>query len=138
MPVDWRNLGKPKRDMALVAIAGPAANLFMLVFWAGLAKMVLLFEQGLADMALPMFYMAVAGVSINIVLMVLNILPLPPLDGSRVLSSLLPPQIEYKYNRMESYGLIILLVLLVTGILGKILWPPVLAIQSLVYSLLGI
>jgi len=138
VPVDWRNLGQPKRDMALVAIAGPAANLLMLVFWAGLAKLVLLFETGLSDLALPMFYMAMAGVSINIVLMVLNILPLPPLDGSRVVASFLPAHIEHKYNRLERYGLMILIVLLVTGILGKILWPPVLALQSLVYALLGI
>ena len=138
VPVDWRNLGKPKRDMALVAVAGPAANLLMLVFWVAFAKVVMSFADNLSDLALPMFYMAMAGVSINIVLMVLNLLPLPPLDGSRVVSSILPPQLEQKYSRLEQYGLIILIVLLVTGILGKILWPPVGAIQSLVYSFLGI
>ncbi len=138
VPVDWRNLGKPRRDMALVALAGPAANLLMLVFWALLAKAVLLFEGALSDIALPMFYMALAGVSINIVLMVLNLLPLPPLDGSRVVSSLLPPRIEYQYSRLERYGLVILILLLITGVLGKLLWPPVAAVQSLVYHLLGI
>ena len=138
VPVDWRNLGKPKRDMALVAVAGPAANLLMLVFWVAFAKVVMSFADNLSDLALPMFYMAMAGVSINIVLMVLNLLPLPPLDGSRVVSSILPPQLEQKYSRLEQYGLIILIVLLVTGVLGKILWPPVGAIQSLVYSFLGI
>lgn len=138
VPVDKRNLQNPRRDMALVAAAGPAANLFMLILWAIFAKLVMLMSDTLSDMAIPMFYMAMAGVSINAILMVLNMIPVPPLDGSRVVSSFLPPDLDQKYNRLEQYGLFILVLLLVTGVLGKILWPPVSGLQSLVYHLLGI
>ena len=79
-----------------------------------------------------MLYMAMAGVTINIVLMVLNLLPIPPLDGSRVVSSLLPPHLAVKYNRIEPYGLIILLVLFVTGFLGWLLWPVITGIHDFI------
>jgi Zn-dependent protease len=136
VPVDWRNLRKPKRDMAWVAAAGPAANFIMMLLWAVLAKLVLNFEEVFQGFTTPMLYMARAGVTINIVLMVLNLLPIPPLDGSRVVSSLLSARLAMKYNQIEPYGFIIILLLFVTGILGRILWPPIAAIYNIVMSLI--
>ena len=138
VPVDWRNLHRPRRDMALVAIAGPAANLFMIMLWAMFAKIIMLSGNIFSDLALPLFYMCSAGILINTVLMVLNLFPLPPLDGSRVLSAMLPPVIAYKYNQLERFGLLILIALLATGVLGKILGPIVFGFQQLIYSLLSI
>jgi len=134
VPVEWRNLRNPKRDMAWVAIAGPGANLIMMLLWALLAKMAISFETVLQGFAQPMLYMAMAGVTINIVLMVLNMLPVPPLDGSRVVSSLLPPRLAYKYNRIEPYGLIIVILLLATGALSWILWPIIEAVRHLMLT----
>jgi len=135
VPVDWRNLRKPKRDMAWVAAAGPAANFIMMLLWAVLAKLVLNVEEVFQGFTTPMLYMARAGITINIVLMVLNLLPIPPLDSSRVVSSLLPARLAIKYNQIEPYGLIIILLLFVTGILGKILWPAIAIIYNIVMSL---
>lgn len=122
VPVDWRNLRHPKQDMAWVAIAGPASNLLMGFAWAILARIAL----GLPAeswVKTPLLFMGVAGIFINTVLMVLNLLPLPPLDGGRVLTGLLPPRQAYNFARIEPYGFMILLVLLATGILGFIIWP---------------
>lgn len=138
VPVDWRNLHKPRRDMALVAIAGPAANLFMIILWAVFAKIIMLFGNIFSDLALPLFYMCSAGILINTVVMVLNLFPLPPLDGSRVMSAILPPAIAYKYNQLERFGLLILIALLATGVLGKVLGPIVFGLQQLIYSFLSI
>ncbi len=138
VPVDWRNLRQPRRDMALVALAGPFANLLMIVLWALMAKFIMVTGDSFPDLALALFYMCNAGILINIVLMVLNLFPVPPLDGSRVLSAVLPPAWAYKYNQLERYGLIIILILLATGNLGKILGPLVFGFQQLIYSLLSI
>lgn len=138
VPVDWRNLHRPRRDMALVAIAGPAANLLMIVLWAVFAKIIMLAGNSFSDLALPLFYMCSAGILINTVVMVLNLFPLPPLDGSRVMSAILPPAMAYKYNQLERFGLLILIALLATGVLGKILGPIVFGLQQLIYSLLSI
>ncbi|MDH3979796.1 MAG: site-2 protease family protein [Gammaproteobacteria bacterium] len=119
VPVDWRNLHHPKRDMAIVAIAGPLSNLAMGVCWALLIRVgAMLGEAGTA-----LLYMGIAGIFINTILMVLNLLPLPPLDGGRVLTGLLPGPLAYKFSRIEPYGFFILIGLLVTGVLGLILWP---------------
>ena len=86
VPINWKNLRHPKRDMALVAVAGPGANLLMAIAWALLARLGLL----LGETGMALIYMGVAGITINIILMVLNLLPLPPLDGGRVMTGLLP------------------------------------------------
>nr|VFJ88082.1 MAG: Zn-dependent protease (includes SpoIVFB) [Candidatus Kentron sp. LFY]VFJ89920.1 MAG: Zn-dependent protease (includes SpoIVFB) [Candidatus Kentron sp. LFY]VFK15938.1 MAG: Zn-dependent protease (includes SpoIVFB) [Candidatus Kentron sp. LFY] len=121
VPVTWQNLKHPKRDMALVAIAGPAANLIMAILWAILAKIGAALFQYLGDSVLLLIYMGWAGASINIALMVLNLLPIPPLDGGRVLVGLLPTPWAWHVNRIEPYGLFIVIGLLVMGILQSIL-----------------
>lgn len=125
VPVTWENLRKPKRDMALVAIAGPAANLIMAILWALVIKISFLIGGTIDSLAALLLAMGQAGILINVILMVLNLLPLPPLDGGRVATSLLPGPLSYKFSRIEPYGFFILLGLLATGLLGKILWPPV-------------
>ncbi|HUW99223.1 MAG TPA: site-2 protease family protein [Acidiferrobacter sp.] len=132
VPITWSNLRNPRRDMALVALAGPGANLLMAFGWAAIGRV----AQYLPSMwaARPLFYMSIAGITINIVLMVLNLLPLPPLDGSRVLSGVLPGRAALHYNRIEPYGLWILLLLVGTGALGWILGPPVTMLRSFIFS----
>ncbi len=125
VPVTWENLRQPKRDMALVALAGPAANLFMAALWALVIKLGLLLGSTMSWLAIPLVYMGVAGIFINVVLMCLNLLPLPPLDGGRIATGLLPGPVAAKFARIEPYGLIILLALLLTGWLWTILAPVV-------------
>jgi len=125
VPVTWENLRKPKRDMALVAIAGSAANLIMAILWALVIKFSILVSGTLDWLAAPLFAIGQAGILINVILMVLNLLSLPPLDGGRVATGLLPGPLSWKFSRIEPYGFFILLGLLATGLLGKILWPPV-------------
>lgn len=138
VPVTWENLKHPKRDMALVALAGPLSNLLMAILWAVIMK-IGLSMQGTADwLALPLLYMGGAGIYINSILLVLNLLPIPPLDGGRVLSGLLPGPWSYQLNRIEPYGLFILLALIFTGVLGSILGPPIHALQTILYGLFGL
>jgi Zn-dependent protease len=134
VPVTWQNLRNPKRDMALVAAAGPAANLLMAIGWALLMRVGLL----LGDAGLALTLMGVAGIFINTVLMVLNLLPLPPLDGGRVLTGLLPGPWAYRLSRIEPYGFFILIALLFTGLLGLILWPLISFVMSLLVPLSGL
>jgi Zn-dependent protease len=125
VPVNWRNLNQPKRDMGLVALAGPAANLLMALIWASIVYISFLSLRSFTWIAEPLMLMGVAGVLINSILMALNLLPILPLDGGRILVSLLPPKQAQVYSRFESYGLIVVVLLMVTGLLGVILWPVV-------------
>ncbi len=137
VPVDYRNLRNPKKDMALVAIAGPLVNLAMALGWALLLKISLgqPHEEGLW---LGLAQMGIAGISINLVLMVLNLLPMPPLDGGRVAVGLLPMKQAIALSKIEPYGMVILIVLMFTGVLGKILGPLVGMSQTGVLGLFGI
>jgi len=119
VPVDFGRLRRPKRDMLWVALAGPAANLFMAILWAISLKV--LFETG--DRGSFWFQMAQIGIQINLTLMALNLLPILPLDGGRVLFSLLPHQLAWQYSRVEPFGLFIVLGLLATGLLGTLIGP---------------
>jgi len=132
VPVTWENLRNPKRDMTLVALAGPMANLLMVFFWAGIMKIGILLANTSPWLAQPMVYMAVAGVFINTILMVLNLIPLPPLDGGRIVTGLLPGPLSWKFSRIEPYGFLILLILFFTHILGKLMWPVISIVISLV------
>ncbi|HSJ81579.1 MAG TPA: site-2 protease family protein [Thiobacillus sp.] len=121
VPVNFGNLRRPKQDMLWVAVAGPGANFVMAVFWA----LVIQLGHALGNdfVSAPLMLMGAAGVFINVILMALNLLPLPPLDGGRIAVSLLPVRQAMQYARLEPYGLFILLGLLFTGVLGIILWP---------------
>lgn len=123
VPVTFQNLRDPKKDMAWVALAGPAANLIMGFFWALLVKVGLVLATSDVAIAGPMIYMGVAGVLVNGMLMLLNLLPLPPLDGGRILVSILPPKLAWRVEKIEPYGFFILLGLLYFGIVMMILWP---------------
>lgn len=137
VPVTWQNLKRPKRDMALVALAGPTANLLMAVLWALVARLGVLYYDSHGWLAQPLIFMGIAGIYINAILMVLNLLPLPPLDGGRVVGGLLPGPWAWRFGRIEPYGMIILLVLLFTGILGKVIWPMIQATASIMISQLA-
>ena len=124
VPVNFNNLRNPKRDMIWVAAAGPAANLIMAIGWAIILKV-----SGSAAIDA----IAQAGVGWNVALMVLNLLPILPLDGGRIVAGLLPGPLSYSYSRMEPYGMFIVLGLAIAGILGTILSP----LYSITYRALG-
>jgi len=127
VPVDSRNFKDPRKDMAIVAIAGPLSNLAMAIVWAFLFKYAA--ETGATEGTwFGVREMAKAGIAINLGLMVLNLLPLPPLDGGRVVVGLLPAREAHQFARIEPYGMVILLILVFTHVLGAILqWPLALA-----------
>lgn len=132
VPVNMFHLRNPKRDMAVVAAAGPAANLVMALVWALIAKLGVSMYGTVDWVALPLIYMGQAGIAINLILMLLNLLPLPPLDGGRVVAGMLPDNLSYQYGRIEPLGFFILLGLLALGVLGKILSPPYTALSDLI------
>ena len=136
VPVNFSRLRNPKADMLWVAAAGPFTNLIMALGWAILFRIALVGEPG--AYTLPLLKMADAGMQINAVLMVLNLLPLPPLDGGRIAVSLLPHHLAWRFARLEPYGFPILLVLLFTGVLGSILWPLIAGFRFLLGALIGI
>ena len=136
VPVDFSALRHPKRDMLWVAAAGPLANLLMAMLWALTLKIALITPLNL--FTLPLSLMAEAGITVNLVLMVLNLLPILPLDGGRIAVSLLPNRLAYRYSRLEPYGFPILLVLLFTNTLGIILNPPLLLSMQLIESIFQI
>ncbi|MBI4998521.1 MAG: site-2 protease family protein [Rhodocyclales bacterium] len=133
VPVNFGRLRKPKQDMFWVAAAGPGANLFMALAWALVFK----FAETAPDNAysLPMARMADIGIDVNLVLMALNLLPIPPLDGGRIAVSLLPHRIAWNFARIEPWGFPILLLLLFTGILSSILGPVIGLLRLLVAAL---
>lgn len=138
VPVNQQNLRDPRKHMMIVAVAGPGANLVMAVMWALVIWLGLAVSGFNPSIGYGIQYMGLAGVTINIVLMVLNMLPVPPLDGSRVVSGILPPKLAWQYDRIEPYGLIIVLVLLVTGVLFGVLGPIVNVIRNVILSLAGL
>jgi Zn-dependent protease len=136
VPVNFENLRRPKQDMLWVAAAGPGANLLMLGAWLLVAKALLL--AGGSGMAWEFWIrVADAGIIWNISLAILNLFPLLPLDGGRILVSLLPNRLAYAYARLEPYGMFILLFLVATPILGWILGPIMAGARHAAYSLLG-
>ncbi len=136
VPVNFSRQRNPKQDMFWVALAGPAANLFMALVWAALLK--LAWEMPVNDFTVPLSEMSKLGVIINCVLMVLNLLPLPPLDGGRIAVSLLPYPLASKFAQLERWGFPILLLLLFTGILGLVMSPLVQMLAGLIETLFGL
>ena len=133
VPVNFGQLRHPKRDMLWVAAAGPAVNLLMALGWGGLLKLAILLPPNAYSR--PLALMSDTGININLVLMVLNLLPLPPLDGGRIAVSLLPHSLAWKFSQLERWGFPILLLLMFTGILSDILWPFVAIFKSLIIIL---
>ncbi len=138
VPVNYNALNKPKRDMALVALAGPVSNLLMALFWAMVMKLGILAQTQHATFAVALIYMGQAGIMINLVLCLLNLIPIPPLDGSRVVSSLLPSRYAYTYSKIEPYGFFILLALIATKLLSIIIYPPMAFLYTAILRLFGI
>lgn len=136
VPVNFANLRQPKRDMLWVAAAGPGANLLMAFFWALMIKLAIAMPDN--GFAKPLALMGIAGIEINVILMVLNLLPLPPLDGGRMAVSLLPHRLAYQFSRIEPYGFIILLVLLFSGVLGAVIGPVITWAKIMLVSIFGL
>jgi len=134
VPVVTSNLRSPRRDMGLVAAAGPGANILMALLWGVLLKLMLS-----TGFDIEFFLrMALAGIFVNLALAALNLLPVPPLDGGSIVTSLLPPRLALAYSRLEPYGLFILLALLATGVLGSVISPLIELGASLISSLLSL
>jgi Zn-dependent protease len=130
VPVDARHFKQPLLDMAMVALAGPASNFAMACGWA----LLVLLSQVLTGGWVAGFLsnMGNAGITINLILMVLNLLPIPPLDGGRVVAGVMPPQVAAIFMRIEPFGLWIIIALLATGVLGNIIWPMVLFFKAFI------
>lgn len=133
VPIDPRNFRHPRRDLILVALAGPLANILLAFLFGFLTKLgLLLHYQGYTWIGKPLTYIGGAGIMINVVLAVLNLIPLPPLDGSKLLANLLPPRAALFLSYLEPYSILILLLLMITGLLSQILSPPVFFLTDLI------
>jgi len=137
VPIEPRYFKSPMLDMALVAVAGPVSNFFMACLWA---MSTVLIGSLMDQSTLRTFLLTMGnnGIIINIVLMVLNLLPIPPLDGGRVVAGILPPPLLRPFMQLERFGMVIILLLLVSGILGKIMWPIVLHFIKIIGFIFGI
>jgi Zn-dependent protease len=137
VPVNFNNLRNPKRDMLWVAAAGPLSNVAQALAWAGAAKLLLAYTSPTGLVAPFWVPVAFAGISVNIVFAILNLLPILPLDGGRMLASVLPGKVSYHYQGTERYGMIILLALVFTGVLGWVMAPLVGASEKALLTLFG-
>lgn len=119
VPVNFSRLNHPKKDMIWVGLAGPLANILLAIAISIIIKLKIVFMPIL----ILKYFM-----SLNIVLAVFNLMPIPPLDGSRVIMGILPPQLAYRYMQLEQFGFIIIVIMLYLGLFGSIIWPIVLTI----------
>ncbi len=138
VPVTVENLRSPKRDMVWVALAGPFSNGVMALIWLLMMVVGVALHGTLDWVAEPLVYMGQAGVLINIVLMILNLIPLPPLDGGRIVTGLLPGRLSWQFSRLEPYGFFVLIGLLATGLLGQLIGPPIHGTTNFLFSLIGL
>jgi Zn-dependent protease len=136
VPVNFDNLRHPRRDMVLVAAAGPGANLILAAVCAWLLRQ---FNgaEGMDESAwwlpwlTPVHLMLYKSVLINVALAIFNLIPLLPLDGGRVMAGLLPPRQAASYGRLERYGFVILMVLIFSGVVDRLIWPPIALVAGL-------
>lgn len=136
VPVNFSALRNPRRDMIWVAAAGPGANLLMMVGWAVVGKLTTLFPASMP--VLFVILVAKAGIFVNALLMVFNLFPILPLDGGRILAGLLPHRAAHAFSRLEPYGMLILVALIFSGVLGPVLGPLVEFSKNAVNSLIGL
>ena len=137
VPVNERNLRNPKKDMLWVAAAGPGSNLAQALAWAVVARVLMAIgpQSQVGDF---WFAVAIAGIQVNIVFAILNLFPLLPLDGGRMVASVLPDKLSYGYARLEPYGMVVLIVLIVTGALSWLLSPLVRGTLSQINKVMGL
>jgi Zn-dependent protease len=138
VPVNARNLRTPKRDMLLVAAAGPASNLVMALFWVLVLALALRLPVTLPGVRQFLLSMAQIGITFNILLAIFNLIPIPPLDGGRVLRGMVPEALGRKLDALEPYGLILVMGLLALGVLGRLVWPLVQLVSAVFFSLAGV
>lgn len=135
VPVDFRRLHSNRLGLTLVSLAGPFANLLMAFLWVLMARFA--FWLDWSFVSVPLLYMSYAGISLNLILMLINLLPIPPLDGGHALMGLLPPRLTLKLAFLEPYGILILLLLLATGLLNNILLPVFIPLLRLLATVAG-
>ena len=138
VPINWARLRKPRRDMGLVAAAGPLANFIMALLWAICLKIASMLHPELSKPVLFMLLTAQAGLLINLILAFLNLIPIPPLDGSKIVASLLPPRKAVQYLKIERFGFLILIFLLFTGALNWLLSPLLSGSLGLIYTVFNL
>lgn len=136
VPVNFNNLRNRRRDTILVAAAGPLANLLMAIAWALIAKLASLLPDSITMLTAPLILMSMFGMIINAILMVFNLIPIPPTDGGRIATSLLPPRLGYQLSRVEPYGFLIILALLLSGVIWELLDIVVQAVMQLIQFIL--
>ena len=136
VPVNFSALRNPKRDMLWVAAAGPGANLAMAIGWALLFKLALTAPENYFSS--PLLEMSKGGILINLVLMVLNLIPVPPLDGGRIAISALPHAMAYNLAKLEPYGLLIIMLLMASGVLSSFMYPILGSIIGMLSFVFGI
>jgi Zn-dependent protease len=125
-PVNPRNLRHPRRDNVLVTVAGPASNLMIAMLASVVLHVLPRADPSLdgMDVSSPLLMLAVELVDINLLLALFNMIPVPPLDGGRVLAGVLPSSLAFRYNQLGRYGFIIIYGLMLTGLLGELIGPP--------------
>jgi len=125
VPVDFRKLNSPKRDMIWVALAGPATNLLLAIASALLLALVAHAPESMMWAAQPLALMCQASIIINMVLCIFNLMPLPPLDGGRIAVGLLPGPLAYQLSRLEPVGMLLIIALLLLGFFQAVIGPMV-------------
>jgi Zn-dependent protease len=133
VPINFSNLHNPKRDLFWIAFAGPASNLIQALLWGLVLKLSIYIVSYFGT---PLSFMAQAGIGINISLMLLNLIPILPLDGGRMLYSVLPNDLAYRYAKIEPYGMWILIILLLIGGLTFIIQPIYILISNAILTLI--
>lgn len=135
VPVNPANFKNPRKDMIWVSLAGPGANILLAVVSAmilrNLSGVLLPILKGPSYLAKPLIYMIIVSVQINIGLAVFNLIPIPPLDGSKILYGILPKSLARHYEGLEKYGFILILILVFTGVTGRIIVPVIIYLNNL-------